>query len=756
MDNIPVTLFQGTNIKIKGYSTLEKVLKKAQSNEMEPLHTALMNAKRSGKAEYSKMKESDCPGFVIGKFESRNDNSCTDYFPLLGFDIDAMKMETLVSDAIVKLRDKKKFDYVRLAYTSPSREGLRIFVMCDSKVETHKEYYEAILSRLSEDLKIPTDKQLREKFKKEGFTQEEIKHKIKEMEHLDSSTSNVSRLWFYSYVPKDLFFYNEHSRVFVIEKPVATKPLQTEKTFLKTTPTPIELTQEDKLNAAKLKFSKQQQPVGRNNEVYHLACVMSEFGVDKDFALSDLSKYEESDFDFNEIKKTVESAYNSTDPKFNGNQIRSYVKRVTGNEQVKSIGTPSKISDSVEPGQAMGEHSEEDFKEEKDKNKFQKIKSYLSSRYEFRRNVVANDIEVKTVKSNSEWQVLNENDLYCELMEFGINAVETTTNALIRSRFVKNYDPILDYFESLPEWNKDDFDYIDHLASFVKVIDREWFNKQFKKMLVRTIAQAINKIPFNKHCFTLKSGQNDGKTTFLRFLCPPDLVPYWSENFEPDSKDGRLALCQNFMILNDDIDKKPRKDLQSLKAFFTMDTVKERLPYERKPISIKRRASFVATTNEDEFLTDETGNVRWLIFEIEGIIHDGGGEKGYNKNVDINKVWSQAYSLFKSKFEFILTKDEIAKSEENNRNFQVVTAEQNLIIKYFEAAQKDEEEAKFFTATDIAEALKDKVKTQLYDRNIGRALQILKIPRVNKYDKSSGFTVKGYLLKWKIHNNSNL
>ena len=40
------------------------------------------------------------------------------------------------------------------------------------------------------------------------------------------------------------------------------------------------------------------------------------------------------------------------------------------------------------------------------------------------------------------------------------------------------------------------------------------------------------------------------------------------------------------------------------------------------------------------FLNDETGSVRWLCFELKGRI-----DFAYSKEVDINKVWSQAYHL---------------------------------------------------------------------------------------------------------------
>ena len=59
-------------------------------------------------------------------------------------------------------------------------------------------------------------------------------------------------------------------------------------------------------------------------------------------------------------------------------------------------------------------------------------------------------------------------------------------------------------------------------------------------------------INFNKQCFVLvgtgigADNQNIGKSTFTRFLCPPKLKQYYTEELSID-KDGIIALSENFM-----------------------------------------------------------------------------------------------------------------------------------------------------------------------------------------------------------------
>jgi predicted P-loop ATPase len=710
--------------------------------------TQLWDAKKDP-AEYKRLKESQCPAFIVGKFPERKDSACETYVPLLGFDIDSMGFEAIVEDCIQQLKD---CPFVRAAYPSPSRTGLRIFVECTSTLVTHKAYYEAISSHLSEFLNIPTDKDIRKELSSQGLIKAEIEAEIKRREHLDSSTSNPARLWFYTHVPTGLFYHNPHSHIFTIE-PSPQRTLSVQRPIQKTTGKQFEpITDAFKIELCLDKVSRQNIPGGRNNFVFAAACEMARFGVGNDAATSALSQFEQSDFDQAEIIKTVDSAYKSKGREYSDPQIMKYAQMISQDELPGNTWSTSNSQAATaisEPEQATDEEDEEFQGESKnaEKSKFLRIKKYISDRYEFRRNLVSLDVEAKRRSKNATWQILNENDLFCELMEAGYTGVESPTIALIKSSFVKDYDPLLEYFQSLPKWTDQQPDYITQLANYVKAKDREWFNRQFKKMLIRSVACAIGRIPFNKHCFVLKSGQNDGKSSFIRFLCPPRLADYMTDFIDMESKDGRIALCQNYIINLDELSVFSRSDVKKAKALFTFEKIKERLPYDRKATTIKRRASFIASTNEDEFLVDETGNVRWLVFEIEGIQHDNGGAKGYNANIKIDLVYSQAYSLMMSGFEMHLSKEEIAKSERNNQSYQIATVEQELIQKYFAPGSKEDGESTFMNATSIMAVLQENIKTTLNKVPVGRALKILGFEQTQKHDRRTNYQVKGYYVR---------
>ena len=140
-------------------------------------------------------------------------------------------------------------------------------------------------------------------------------------------------------------------------------------------------------------------------------------------------------------------------------------------------------------------------------------------------------------------------------------------------------------------------------------------------MLVRSIACALLEYVFNKQVFVLVgAGQNTGKSTFCRWLCPPFLSDYITEYINTD-KDGLIVLATNFLINMDELATLSKTEINSLKSLISKDKINVRLPFARRTSVHPRRANFIGSTNNDEFLTDETGSVRWLCFEIEGTLN---------------------------------------------------------------------------------------------------------------------------------------
>lgn len=756
--NCPVCIVKGIAPKIIEKTTLEALLtKKLRSLEPANIETAtnLKTAYESGnKQAYDTLKQK-LYGFVIGDFKSRKDADLLTYAPLLCLDIDGYSDQLEASWDLDLL---KKNEYVFAAWFSPSTHGLRVLVWTDATPETHKATYSALQAEFCTFLNITTDKD--------------------KTPHIDLSTSNVSRLWFIS--ETETVYFNRDSVVFCTPSVVQAAAMQAETMQATATQKPqyndATLSDTQKLEACAEMVTRRNLDNGRNNFVFRLVCLANEHGVLENAILNYcLDTYKAEDFAADEIKKTVVSGIKRTQHgKFSDAQLLQYLKNSTpsvvtplsGPTKSKTPG-PDKVAtpktESKNPGpdkaatpktakptpsvvatiaptktttQSDDDTDDEDGADDEDVSKFAKLESFLQKSHDIRFNTVSRELEIRR-KNKGDFTHLDDfefNDLLRAISRKNIKVSDKTLAVSLYSSFTPRYNPFQLYLDSLPKWNDTEKDHITELASFVKAKDAYWFKTQFKKALVRTVACAIGKLSFNKHCLVFHGKQNDGKSTFIRQLAPKDLKPYIKENFKVD-KDGLISLCQNFIINLDEIDTMNKGDLDQIKALFATDSVKERLPYARTPAKFKRTASFFGSTNKNEFLTDETGNVRWLIIEIDRI------DFNYTK-LDIDAVWSQAYALLNSGFDYQMTRDEVEESERNNQKFKRVYIELELLQERFEPCEKDHTEAVFMLSSTMLNRITNDTTLKLNVQMFAKALAELGFKKVSKrQERSDGTSV---------------
>lgn len=390
-----------------------------------------------------------------------------------------------------------------------------------------------------------------------------------------------------------------------------------------------------------------------------------------------------------------------------------------------------------------------------------RVENYISTRYEIFFNIIANKFMYRII-DESEYMEMNLDNIYRELKKHHLSYSHSDLKSLLKSDFTTKVNVFREYFENLPEW--DGSDIIGRLAEYVKVQDltkksneRERFIRMFKKTLVRMVACSLES-GFNKQCFTLvHDKQNSGKSTFLRWLCPPKLADYYSEAVGI-SKDDLIALTENFIINIDELSTLSKYDINALKSVMSKDRVKVRLPYGERPEMLQRRCNFVASTNRLEFLNDETGSVRWVCFLLSSIDWD------YKNKIDINKVWSQAYHLFQStNFNYQLTPAEIVENELANKTFLIRSPEMELIQKYLDPSNKEgfdnqsfDDPVKFWTATEVGTFIQHKSAGSIkpISANIGKALAMLGFSRETKYFTDKEMSLKGYYIKEIANNES--
>jgi predicted P-loop ATPase len=202
----------------------------------------------------------------------------------------------------------------------------------------------------------------------------------------------------------------------------------------------------------------------------------------------------------------------------------------------------------------------------------------------------------------------------------GIACWNNMVPTLILSDKVEDYHPFYLYMNELPNW--DGTDRVTPLLA--RVSDDSLWMKGGRYWLRALTAQWMGME--RTHANTLvpvlvSSEQGLGKSTFCRSLLPDSLRAYYLDNLNlaPGSSPEKKLVTTGLINLDefDKISEKRQPDLKNLLQMLSVPVYRgKRLGYVTEP----RLASFIATTNSRQILSDPTGSRRFLCVEVTGMI----------------------------------------------------------------------------------------------------------------------------------------
>ena len=379
----------------------------------------------------------------------------------------------------------------------------------------------------------------------------------------------------------------------------------------------------------------------------------------------------------------------------------------------------------ADKGKSEGGNSE--FHTRRKFSKNSEIEAYLSSRYEFRYNTVLGRTEYRRMNSSDFTKVgrYEINTLRRELdNDVGIITSSDNLYSIIESSFSPRINPIQEYFKGLPlvdvsSSSPFSLKAIPDLASCVVVRNSEKWLPYLTKWLVAVVANAMDDRECRNHtCLVLTGEQGKFKTTFLDLLCPPKLHGYsYTGKIYPQEKDTLTYIGQNLIVnIDDQLKALNKRDENELKNLITCPMVKYRMPYDKYVEEHPHLASFVASVNGNDFLTDPTGSRRFLPFEVLSIDIERA------KAISMNNVYAEAKALLKSDFRYWFDDDEIAELYRESEDFQVQTAEMELLLRCFEKPTEDESYS-LMTTTEILTYLGIYTHQPLVAKRMGEALK---------------------------------
>lgn len=322
----------------------------------------------------------------------------------------------------------------------------------------------------------------------------------------------------------------------------------------------------------------------------------------------------------------------------------------------------------------------------------------------------------------ADWAPMNdtvENSLWCSMHRAGMEADLVHLRTLLLSDFAPHYHPLKAFLEKAGPWDGTT-DHIGNLAAMVHPADGDIarFDLCFRRWFVGMIAAALDPKVVNHVILVLIGRQGCFKTSFFQNLLPPVLRRYYTSktNSQRLTKDDLFTMTENLLVNFEEIDSMQRSELNQLKAMTTTLYVNERPAYGRNKVHLPHVASFCATGNNLQFLTDDTGNRRWLPFEVATI------DNPWNVRIPYEALYAQAKALLDDGFCYWFRDHEIEELNNANRRFETPNPARELILMHYRQPA-GYEKGSYVTASQIVARFGGSIRLNAVQ--VGRSLKEL-------------------------------
>lgn len=352
---------------------------------------------------------------------------------------------------------------------------------------------------------------------------------------------------------------------------------------------------------------------------------------------------------------------------------------------------------------------------------------FMTRRYEFRFNTMTSGVEYRERKTFCfDFLPITErilNTIAVNALNEGLDLWDRDVKRWINSSRVPVFSPVDDFLYYTPRW--DGKDRIRGLASYVPCDNPHWpdfFHRWFLSMVAHW--QGMDKKYANSVSPLLVGPQGCGKSTFCRNILPPDKRVYFTDSIDFGSKrDAELSLTR-FMLINiDEFDQISTNHQGFLKHILQKPVVNTRKPHQSTVLELRRYASFFATSNHNDLLTDPSGSRRFICINVTGKIRN-------DAVINYDQLYAQAVAEIRRGERYYFSSEEEALMIEGNRDFELRNPVEQLLQQYYRAAVEGEP-CESLLAVEILERLQKKSGIKLSATTIvhfGRVLRRMDIP----------------------------
>lgn len=247
-----------------------------------------------------------------------------------------------------------------------------------------------------------------------------------------------------------------------------------------------------------------------------------------------------------------------------------------------------------------------------------------------------------------EWNNFDDSNLKCYIeANYGLTSMEKMMDALNIVASENKFNPVTEYLEQLTWDGKERIKTL--LPNYLGVEQNEYSQTAMRLFMLGSINRAYYPGCKFDYMPVLVGEQGVGKSTFFRVLAGSDT--WYNDNFNTVEGDKATEKLRGMWIveLAELLATKRAKEVESIKAFITSTVDSYRPPYGRRTEQRPRCCVFAGTTNNSHFMTDRTGNRRYLPL----IVRKKYVKKSLFKNKnevqeDFKQAWAEAMHIFKT------------------------------------------------------------------------------------------------------------
>ena len=384
------------------------------------------------------------------------------------------------------------------------------------------------------------------------------------------------------------------------------------------------------------------------------------------------------------------------------------------NEVIHTIGKPVDNMNEADVDNSS-ERVEKDSKELSDN--IMSMIGFLCKKYDFRYNSVMKFTEYRP-KDKDYWgfqpvdaRVQKRMTLEVQLANIRVS-IKDVRNYL-ESDLLSTYNPVENFlFKCMGKW--DGKDHIRALARTVPTDNphwEDWFYTWFLAMVDQWRSYSHRKYG-NSVAPLLISKQGYNKSTFCRSLVPPELQWGYNDNLVLSEKRQVLqAMCQALLLNLDEFNQiSPQVQQGFLKNIIQLPSVKMKPPYGSHVQEFPRMASFIATSNMEDILSDPSGNRRFLGVELTGPID-------VSQLPNYEQLYAQALSALQAGEKTYFDAEQTKLIMASNRKFEVISPVDQYFNLYFDLTD-DAKLGEYLTAAEIFQELKSHIGSSVKLSNL--------------------------------------